>query len=51
MSTGERIVVSKLKIKEGITIINDSMVVYVIEFLKTKEFKNKNANSYMVAYK
>lgn len=49
--TEQKIVISKLKIKEGLEHIQNSIVCYVIEFLKTKEFRNKNANAYMVAYK
>ena len=46
----EKIVISKLNVTEGIRLINDDLVVYVIEFLKTKQFRNKNASSYMFAF-
>lgn len=38
------------KIDEALTIIYESIVKYVLEFLKTGEFRNKNTKAYMDAY-
>lgn len=35
---------------DGIRLIHESIVKYVLEFLKTGEFKNKTTNAYMQAY-
>jgi hypothetical protein len=38
------------KIDEALNIIYHSIIKYVLEFLKTGEFKNKNTRAYMDAY-
>lgn len=38
------------KIKEGLNTIHESIVKYVLDYLKTGIFLNKNTNSYMTAY-
>lgn len=39
------------KIQDGLKKIDDSIIQYVLEFLKTGEFRNKTPNAYMVAYR
>lgn len=38
------------KIDEALNTIYHSIIKYVLEFLKTGEFKNKNTRAYMDAY-
>jgi len=39
-----------MSVQEGLNIIHDSIVKYVLDYLKTGEFKNKSPNAYMTAY-
>jgi hypothetical protein len=38
------------KIDEALNMIYDKIIKYVLEFLKTGEFRNKNTRAYMDAY-
>lgn len=39
------------KIQEGLQQIHDAIIKYVLKFLRTGVFENKNPNSYMLAYR
>lgn len=43
--------IDDMSMKEALEAIDEVMIKYILEFLKTGEFKNKNANAYMRVYR
>lgn len=43
--------IDSMTMKEALEAIDEVMIKYILDFLKTNEFKNKNANAYMRVYR